>query len=208
MRESNFFIQGNSLNDVWYRGLDLISNHGVNIKDNRNNFKEILNLMTKIENPKKEFPKEILKRKNMLKVYGKQFLSSKNNNFSYTYGQRLMGGSIDQIQSIIDRINNNKNTRRGIATTWIPTIDAVKDEVPCMILVDFKLRKRLQLTAVFRSHDFYGAYPFNIYRLSKLQDYVAKRISAKSGGITVLSVSAHIYENDFNNVNLILKKEI
>jgi thymidylate synthase, methanogen type len=198
---------------VWYRGLKLIMSQGAHVLDERgSDTKEILDLMTRIEEPRGDFPKEILKRERMLSEYGKQFLSPENKGFSYTYGERLrnwhlklQGQGIDQIQVIIERIRNNKNTRRATATTWIPTIDAKAEEVPCMILVDFKLRKKLELTALFRSHDFYGAYPYNIYALSKLQEYVEEqirmpeKIPAKSGGITVLSISAHIYAGDFQS---------
>jgi len=232
MRRSNFFIQGRTPKDVWYRGLKLIMSQGAHVLDERgSDTKEILDLMTRIEEPRGDFPKEILKRERMLSEYGKQFLSPENKGFSYTYGERLRNWhskmehfvcdkslicphfsnskktnqGIDQIQVIIERIRNNKNTRRATATTWIPPIDAKAEEVPCMILVDFKLRKKLELTALFRSHDFYGAYPYNIYALSKLQEYVEEqirmpeKIPAKLGGITVLSISAHIYEGDFQS---------
>jgi thymidylate synthase len=208
MRRSNFFIQGRTPKDVWYRGLKLIMSRGVHVLDERgSDTKEILNLMTRIEEPRGDLPEEILKRERMLSEYGKQFLSPENKGFSYTYGERLrnyQGQGIDQINAIIERIRNNKNTRRATATTWIPTIDTKEEEIPCMILVDFKLRKKLELTALFRSHDFYGAYPYNIYALSKLQEYVAKKIPAVSGGITVLSISAHIYAGDFQSAQKIL----
>ncbi|VUT25545.1 MAG: Putative thymidylate synthase [Candidatus Methanolliviera sp. GoM_oil] len=213
MRRSNFFIQGRTTKDVWYRGLKLIMSQGAHVLDERgSDTKEILNLMTRIEEPRGDFPKEILKRERMLLEYGAQFLSPENKGFSYTYGERLRNWhfskktdeGIDQIQVIIERIRNNKNTRRATATTWIPTIDTEREEVPCMILVDFKLREKLELTAVFRSHDFYGAYPYNIYALSKLQEYVAEEIPAVSGGITVLSISAHIYMGDFQSAQKIL----
>ena len=43
-----------------------------------------------------------------------------------------------------------------------------KDEVPCMIVDDFKLRDgRLHLSVFFRSHDFAGAYPANLYGLAR-----------------------------------------
>ena len=204
MRRSNFFIHGRTPKDVWHRGLKLIMNQGVHILDERgSDTKEILNLMTRIEEPMGEFPDEI--RERMLFEYGNSFLSPENNGFPYTYGERLRnwhGASRgeDQIKSIIDRLNNNINTRRATATTWIPTIDGKKEEVPCMVMVDFKLREKLELTAVFRSHDFYGAYPYNIYALSKLQKYVSDEIVAVSGGITVFSISAHIYAGDFQDV--------
>jgi Thymidylate synthase. len=116
MRRSNFFIQGRTPKDVWYRGLKLIMSQGAHVLDERgSDTKEILDLMTRIEEPRGDFPKEILKRERMLSEYGKQFLSPENKGFSYTYGERLrnwhlklQGQGIDQIQVIIERIRKIK----------------------------------------------------------------------------------------------------
>jgi thymidylate synthase len=205
MRSNNYFIYGVEPKNVWKRGLNLIIEKGLLVDDERGSrTREILNLITRIENPFGEYPKEI--RERLLKEYGNTLLTPENKGFSYTYGERLRNwnGLVDQIDMIIKRINNNRNTRRAIATTWIPTIDFNTEEVPCMMLVDFKLRDRLELTAIFRSHDFYGAYPYNLYALSKLLEYVAKETDAKKGGITIQSISAHIYLNDLKNVEAIL----
>lgn len=205
MRVNNYFIHGIEPKNVWKRGLNLIIEKGLLVDDERGSrTREILNLMTRIENPFGEYPKEI--RERLLKEYGDTLLTPENKGFSYTCGERLRNwnGLVDQIDMIIKRINNNRNTRRAIATTWIPTIDFNTEEVPCMMLVDFKLRDRLELTVIFRSHDFYGAYPYNIYALSKLLEYVANETNAEKGGITILSISAHIYLNDLKNVEAIL----
>ena len=209
MRSNNYFICGTKPSDVWKRGLRLIMEKGLIIDDERGNSTiEILNLMTKIENPFGDYPLEL--RERMLNEYGKTLLIKDNKDFPYTYGERLrkwFGFTIngDQIKLIIDRINNSPNTRRATATTWIPPIDLKSDEVPCMIMVDFKLREKLELTSVFRSNDFYGAWAYNVFALSKLLEYVAKETNAKKGGITILGISSHINENDIDNVKSILK---
>ena len=52
---------------------------------------------------------------------------------------------LDQIEQAIRRLNESPSTRRATAVTWIPPVDTAKDEVPCMIVDDFKLRDgRLQ----------------------------------------------------------------
>lgn len=221
MRSSNYFIYGIEPKNVWKRGLSLILEKGSLVDDERgNSTKELLNLMSRVENPFGMYPKEI--REKMLETYGDTLLTADNKGFSYTYGERLRNWNcditnsrfvnhepsvrdrLDQIELIIRRLKNNKNTRRATATTWIPSIDFNSEEVPCMVLIDFKLRERMELTAVFRSHDFYGAYPYNLYALSRLLEYVAKETNAEKGGITILSISAHIYLNDLKNVETIL----
>ena len=45
-----------------------------------------------------------------------------------------------------------------------------------MMLDDFKIRDgKIHLTTLFRSHDFGGAYPANLYGLSRLLEYVARQ---------------------------------
>ena len=61
----------------------------------------------------------------------------------------------------------------------------------CMIVDDFKLRDgRIHLAAFFRSHDFCGAYPANLYGLARLLQYVAERVGAEPGSISTTSASA------------------
>jgi len=74
-----------------------------------------------------------------------------------------------------------------------------------MIVDDFKLRDgRIHLAAFFRSHDFCGAYPANLYGLARLLQYVAERVGAEPGSISTTSASAHIYEHDWDYVEELL----
>lgn len=74
-----------------------------------------------------------------------------------------------------------------------------------MIVDDFKLRDgRLHLSIFFRSHDFAGAYPANLYGLARLLQYVAGEVGAEPGSISTTSASAHIYEHDWDWVERML----
>ena len=74
-----------------------------------------------------------------------------------------------------------------------------------MIVDDFKLRDgRLHLSIFFRSHDFAGAYPANLYGLARLLEYVSGEVGAEPGSISTTSASAHIYEHDWDWVEEML----
>lgn len=212
MHQTNIgrFIRASSISDAWHRGVNLIWSSGEQIVDERgSHIKELMNLEIVIEKPFEDMiPEGTSWNLERLEDYAKQLISGENpQGFEYTYGQRLRdyGEGIDQIRYAIDKLKANPSSRRAIAITWNPSIDTKVDEVPCMMLTDFKIRDgRVHLTTLFRSHDFAGAYPANLYGLAKLLEYVAKEIGCDPGVITTISISAHIYEHDWDRIEHLL----
>jgi thymidylate synthase len=207
------FIRASSISDAWHRGLNLIWRQGQEITDERGTrIRELLSLQVVVEDPYQEMiPKEYSWNEERLEEYAGQLLSGVNPGFEYTYGERLRAWSLpgvpplDQIEQVIRRLKESSATRRATAVTWIPPVDTAKDEVPCMIVDDFKLRDgRLNLAVFFRSHDFAGAYPANLYGLARVLEYVASEVAAEPGSISTTSASAHIYEHDWDWVEEML----
>jgi thymidylate synthase len=200
------FIRAETISDAWRRGLNLIWRQGQEISDERGTrIRELLSLLVVVEDPYKEMiPSEYSWNEERLEEYALQLLCRENPGFEYTYGERLRGWSIpgtmpvDQVEQAIRRLRDSSSTRRATAVTWIPPVDEFKDEVPCMIVDDFKLRDgRLNLSVFFRSHDFAGAYPANLYGLAKVLEHVSIKVGARPGSICTTSASAHIYEHDW-----------
>jgi len=223
------FIRAANISDAWHRGLNLIWRQGAEITDERGTrIRELLALQVVVEDPYLEMiPHEYSWNEERLEEYALQLLSGENPGFEYTYGQRLrhwevpeMGHStsssdapssisascsVDQIDHVIRRLRSSPSTRRATAVTWIPPVDNSKEEVPCMIVDDFKLRDgSLNLAVFFRSHDFAGAYPANLYGLARVLQHVSSEVGAKPGSISTTSSSAHIYEHDWDWVREML----
>ena len=210
------FIRADTIPEAWRRGLGLIWRDGEEITDERGTrTREILALEVVVEDPRRDMiPEEYSWNRPRLEDYALQLVSGNNPGFEYTYGERLRAwalpgsqkqidddshGPVDQIDYVVRRLRASPNTRRASAVTWIPPVDTEKEEVPCMMVDDFKIREgRLHLAALFRSHDFAGAYPANLYGLTRLLEYVAGRVGAEPGSITTVSCSAHIYDHDWD----------
>lgn len=201
-------IKVSSIKKGWETLVKKIMANGVEIKDERGSVtKEILNTVVNITDPSDtESPEGYFWTGEKLDKYSEQFLSSDKQGFIYTYGNRLRAhfNGIDQIREAITRLNNFSESRRAISITWDPVLDTKNDEVPCMMLVDFKIRDgKLNTTGLWRSHDIYGAWFPNAVGLSNLAKYVAEETGSEIGTLTIHSISAHIYEVNFKEAESI-----
>ena len=202
------FVRGKNITSSWKRILEVIWYKGEEFKSQKGATKEIRNLLVSVSNPKDEEIAGFPMAGDELTKYAEQLMSADRSGFDYTYGERLRGWGegviekpVDQIVEVADILKKDESSRRATCVTWIPPKDLKTSEVPCLILLDFKARHGvLHASAVFRSNDMFGAWPANVYGLNKVNDYVARKIKAETGSITTQSISAHIYDHDYKNV--------
>lgn len=211
-------IKTGNAEEAWKTIVRQIMKNGELVEDERGSVtKELLNVIATINDPlNSNPPKGYFWGGEKIKEYQKQFLDPGDHGFAYTYGNRLrehfgfkVGRDIyrvktDQIEAVIKRLRQNHNSRRATMTSFDPSIDHYQDEIPCMILVDFKIRKsKVHTTALWRSHDIYGAWIPNFFGLKSLSMFVAEKIKVPLGPITVHSISAHIYDVNFDDASKI-----
>ena len=207
-----FFIKANGSSEAWPKILRTIMDSGASrTKDEwGSDTKEVLNLVVNLREPSSgilNIPAGYSWTKEKLEEYAsKEFLSSDKHGFEYTYGSRLLDyAGINQAEEVISRLKRSPATRRAVAVSWDPRIDTKSEEVPCVVLWDWKLRDgKVHQTTIIRSNDMYGAWPANVFGLTRLLEYVAKGVGAQPGELTTQSISAHIYARDFDLVNKIL----
>ena len=201
-------IRAPTIKSGWESLVKRIITNGVEINDERGSLTlELLNTMVSVQKPLElEIPEGYFWRGEKLEKYAEQFLSDDQQGFIYTYGNRLRKHfqGIDQIQEAINRLKNCNESRRAISITWDPPTDTQSEEVPCMIIVDFKIRdEKLQTTGLWRSHDIYGAWFPNAVGLTHLASYVAEKVGVDVGTLTIHSISAHIYEVNFEEAKMV-----
>jgi len=195
-------IKTTTIKNGWETLVKRVMQKGSEIKDERGSLTlELRNTVVTMNRPLElEIPKGYFWSGEKLEIYAEQFLSDDKQGFVYTYGNRLRKHfeGIDQIGEAIRRLKHCKESRRAISVTWDPPTDTKQEEVPCMILVDFKIREgKLHTTGLWRSHDIYGAWFPNAVGLTHLSRYVAGEVGVEVGSLTIHSISAHIYQVNF-----------
>lgn len=212
-------IRASSIKEAYLTAVNTVLRNGYSVKDERgSNTKEVLNLAISILfpeggtsdlNPFKDIPLDSVWNCERLHKYSEEFLSGDRKGFVYTYGERLFGFDVNQIEECVKRLKSNQNTRRATAVTLRPAVDYEREDIPCLVMVDFKIRDDvLYITGIWRSHDIYGAYFPNLIGLYSLGKYAQNHLdySVDIGPITTHSVSAHICEHDLTQAEKLLRK--
>jgi thymidylate synthase len=205
---SGFRITGNSISQIWHRGLRKILDFG-NLKSSKyGNCIEILNMISVIypadlpcmshdDNRIDNFLAKISAEKIMeFEKYYQNFISEESqDDVKYTYMTRMI--KYDQIQRCVEHLKSNITSRQGIITLWDAQTD-IGNESPCMINIQLNIRDDIivDMTVYFRSHDIFAAYPSNLYMLRKMHTTITQQIDPRFhiGVLTIISSSAHIYE--------------
>lgn len=143
--------------------------------------------------------------KQAFEAYSDNLLNDSDNDFVYTYHDRLFkyGNNINQIKNIIQKLKQDPGTRRAQAITWYPHHDLHSKTPPCLQRIQFMIRDdALNMYVEFRSNDCLSAFNQNAYAFAQLQNYVAEQVNYKIGKYYHYIVSAHMYyERDAEEIN-------
>lgn len=210
-------IKGETALEVWKKALKLIIEQGSDYEDRRNRIcREYLNLVLTIEDTK-----NIDKPVEVLNSFGKWvyppmeelrtfFLGRKEvPGYYYHYGDRAFNpvwrNQVDDY--IIPLLKSNPSTKRAIIVFYNPKIDSYlnRKEIPGLIMVNFNLRKnKLHVTSIIRSNDMFHGWPGNICQINMLQEYIAKQVGCQTGKIVTISVAAHIFDDQFEDIEKVI----
>ncbi len=118
------------------------------------------------------------------------------------------GGTIDQIQNVIESIKNNPNSRRHIVSAWNP--DEIEDMAlpPCHTLFQFYVADgKLSCQLYQRSADVFLGVPFNIASYALLTHLIAHETGLEVGEFVHTLGDAHLYSNHMEQINLQLSRD-
>tara|TARA_B110000503_G_C7161138_1_gene419718 strand:+ start:2981 stop:3814 length:834 start_codon:yes stop_codon:yes gene_type:complete len=144
-------------------------------------------------------------------VYGKQ----------WTQWPTKDGGSINQIEYVVNQLKNNPNSRRILFHGW--NVEYLPDEgvspqenaengkmalPPCHLLYQFYVANgKLSAQLYIRSSDSFLGLPYNIASLSLLTHMLAQQCDLEAHEIVVSIGDSHIYSNHNDQVEEQLSRE-
>ena len=111
------------------------------------------------------------------------------------------GGTIDQIQTVIDLIKHHPDSRRMVVSAWNPAEIEQMALPPCHCLFQFYVADgKLSLQLYQRSADTFLGVPFNIASYALLLMMTAQVTGLRAGDFVHTLGDAHIYTNHFDQV--------
>ena len=130
-------------------------------------------------------------------VYGHQWRSWPDYN----------GGTIDQIQNVIDLIKSHPDSRRMMVSAWNPAEVEQMALPPCHCLFQFYVADdRLSLQLYQRSADTFLGVPFNIASYALLLQMMAQVTGLKPGEFVHTTGDTHLYLNHLEQARLQLTR--
>ena len=213
------YLEFNHLLDAYYEVVNLINEQGRDEITEDGEYTLTLDepLTIKIKNPTTAtlFPYG-LGSKSALAYAHQMMYPTRDNDFEYTYGLRLRRYSsydkaeVDQIENIINRLDENPNTRRAVASIYDPHLDYNGSKIPCMNHVQFRVVDgKLDCYVLFRSQDMLSAWFLNCYGLTSLMNYVRGGVKGwyERGCLIITANCPHIYpKRDKDVLDRVLKE--
>ena len=198
-------IYAKTIGECWIKSIKTVMTKGNEHFDEDVKMKEILGLSVEIENPKLD--------DEIIEEFGDSIVISRTlDKFSkgvsmpdrpFTYGACIYDkNGIDQFEWMVQRLLTKKETKSATFCLLTPGSEAAN--LPCLTAVDAKIRNnKLELQFFFRSQNIFGRQYANLLALVKLQLDIAERCSVEIGSLRGYVASAHIYEYDFFQAELI-----
>lgn len=126
---------------------------------------------------------------------------------SYRYGYLMHHKYGNQVDRILSAWEDNPTNYATVITLW-GYESYEMDTPPCLIIVHPQIRQGiLDMVAYFRAQEVYRAWPMNVAGLRYFQGKLSEQAKVRIGELTIISGSAQIYDRDFPNVDLYLRKQ-
>jgi thymidylate synthase len=214
-------IEGKTIAETWVKIIHRIKTTGtIRATGYDGNWQELINVMAVVTNEPENFyfpePNYLPVDKHFIESYLPQVLDDApyREGVKYTYGQRLRSHfGHDQIEQVISKLIGEIDAASAVMSLW-DVEDHVKGGSPCLNHIWLRIvNNSLSMTATFRSNDMFSAWVANAMGLRALQKHICTQINVRSqnnlklGELITISQSAHIYDDSWENADLLIKHQ-
>jgi thymidylate synthase len=217
----HYIYDNKSVFRSWVKILDLIMRFGsLKFSEYEIPQKEFLNVVVtlglygKDYNLEKEFF-EFIEKENFERHINEVLSPKKPEGVEYTYGERFFAHRFgkNQINYLIDKLSKSPYSRRALVVSWDHEKDQNIENPPCIIGVQGIITESFyNHTVIIRSNDMFKAWPVNFVAQIELAKFIVNEINKRAntdyklGSVTSISISAHIYQTDFERAKKVIEK--
>jgi thymidylate synthase len=217
----HYIYDNKSVFRAWVKVLDLIMRFGsLKFSEYEIPQKEFFNVVVtlglygsdyKLE---KEFF-EFIEKENFERHINEVLNPKKPEGVEYTYGERFFAHRFgkNQINYLIEKLSKSPYSRRALVVSWDHEKDQNIGNPPCIIGVQGIITENFyNHTVIIRSNDMFKAWPLNFVAQIELAKFIVNEINKRAntdykiGSITSISISAHIYQTDFERAKEVMEK--
>lgn len=224
-----------SLNDL-YRELvkDIYENGTLLKKRNGTVLKEIIPATIEISNPKNAILTQNYRGYNpafmiaeciwnlcgdteeWLADYNEKYRKYFNNGHLIAgYGNRILNGEINQLHQVVKLLKEDPDSSRATISIFDPEEDYKETNfVPCISFLKFRILEKsetkkpcLNMWSFMRAQDIWKGFPYDIFLLLSIFQYVANAIGIEMGSYFHVCDTIRLYKEDFDDIELFLNKE-
>jgi thymidylate synthase len=217
----HYIYDNKSVFRAWVKILDLIMRFGsLKFSEYEIPQKEFFNVVVtlglygndyKLE---KEFF-EFIEKENFERHINEVLNPKKPEGVEYTYGERFFAHRFgkNQINYLIEKLSKSPYSRRALVVSWDHEKDQNIGNPPCIIGVQGIITENFyNHTVIIRSNDMFKAWPVNFVAQIELAKFIVNEINKRAitdyklGSVTSISISAHIYQTDFERAKEVIEK--
>ena len=215
-------IEGKTIAETWVKIIHRIKTTGTIRPTNYDGqWQELFDLMAIVTDEPEDFyfpePNYLPCDRAFMQEYISQILDDapQREGVKYTYGQRLRSHfGLDQVEQVINKLTADLDSARAVMSLWDVQDGEANNSPPCLNHIWVRIvDNELSLTATFRSNDMFSAWVANAMGLRALQQHIRNEIESRSdrslklGALITISQSAHIYDDCWENADLLIQSQ-
>jgi thymidylate synthase len=217
----HYIYDNKSVFRAWVKILDLIMRFGsLKFSEYEIPQKEFLNVVVTLGLYGKDYKLEkeffeFIEKENFERHINEVLSPKKPEGVEYTYGERFFAHRFgkNQINYLIDKLSKSPYSRRALVVSWDHEKDQNIENPPCIIGVQGIITENFyNHTVIIRSNDMFKAWPVNFVAQIELAKFIVNEINKRAntdyklGSVTSISISAHIYQTDFERAKKVIEK--